>query len=298
MKKVLLLFSVNCFFILLLISGIFYACSKGSESKPFNTFAEDFSTRIIGMAFDNEDKMYVGTVENQAQKSILQITPGGEISTLVSIECLAIEYIKVGKDDSIYVAVIVDDTEGGAKILKITRDAKISLFSDGFTQPVGMAFDLENNMLVVDAMAKKIYKISPSKEKSVFIDLGNITGAKSGNYYHGIDFDHDCRNLYVAGLNTNGNGNLVIFPIKTDGNPDMPVILSDHYTKHVTIHLDVVYATIDSRGLLIIDADGTQKLMNDPLLNDGMNLCFGSKEFGENTLYVNTFDKIVKMTVK
>jgi len=295
MKKVLVLRRTWYIFAILIISGLFNACSKQNESPEITTFLQGFSTRVVGLAFDSEANMYLGTIEDQSQKSILRITPDGEISTLISFQCKAIEYIKAAKDDSLYVSVIVDDTVGGAKIFKINRDAKMSLFSDGFTQPVGMAFDLNGNMMVVDAMAKKVIKISPSKEKSVFIDLGNIADVPPGNYYHGIDFDTECRNLFVAGLNTSGKGNLLKFPIKTDGTPDNPVILCDHYAKHVTIHNNIAYSTIDDKALLIIQEDGSQKTINHSLLAEGMNLSFGRKEFGENTLYVNTFDKIVQV---
>jgi hypothetical protein len=154
---------------------------------------------------------------------------------------------------------------------------------------------MEDNMFVIDAMTKRVYKISPSKEKSVFIDLG-INPDVPDNYYHGIDFDGECKNLYIAGLATGNTGNLLKYPINDEGGTDEPIIISDHYSKHVVVHNNVVYSTIDSNSLLIINEDGSQKVINDPLLKDGMNLSFGLKEFGENTLYINTFDKIVKVS--
>jgi hypothetical protein len=295
MNKVLTPRRVRFIFIFALISGLFNSCSKQDESAEITTFLQDLPTRIVGLAFDSEANMYTGTIEDQPQKSILRITHDGEISTLISFQCFAIEYIKAAKDDSLYVSAIIDNVEGGAKIFKITRDAKISLFSDGFTQPVGMTFDLEGNLMVVDAMTKKVYKISPSKEKSVFIDLGNITDVPQGNYYHGIDFDRECRNLFIAGLNTSGKGNLLKFPIKADGTADNPEILSDHYAKHVTTHNNTTYSTIDDNSLLVIQKNGSQKTIKHSLLAEGMNLSFGRKDFGENTLYVNTFERIVKV---
>jgi hypothetical protein len=282
-----------------LFSGLSSSCSKSSESPAgidaqITTFMKDLPAQIMGLTFDSKGNMYVGTYEDQLPKRILKITHDGSISTFISIECFAIENIIADKNDSIYASVIIDDVEGGAKIFKITQDAKMSLFSEGFTQPVGITFDLEDNLFVVDAMAKKVYKINPAKEKSVFIDLGSTADVPS-NFYHSIDFDNEYKNLYIAGLNTGGRGNLLKYPINTEGNPDKPIIISDRFSKHVVVHNNVVYATVDISTLIIINAEGSQQLVQNPLLADGMYLSFGQKEFGENTLYINASDKIVEV---
>jgi hypothetical protein len=253
---------------------------------------EDLQVPVIGMTFDSQGYMYVGTIENGTQKSILKINHDGNISTLLSTECFAIENLKAGKNDTLYASIIVNNMEGGARIVKIAQDATMSIFSEGYTQPVGITFDLQDNTYVIDAMTKKVYKISQSKEKSIFIDLG-INNNIPDNFYHGIDFDRECKNLYIAGLNNGSTGNLLKFPINDDGSPDEPIIISNHYSKHIVVHDNVIYSTIDSNSLLIVNGDGSQKVVNNPLLDGGMNLSFGKKEFGENTLYVNTFNKIV-----
>ncbi len=281
-------------FILLLFSGLLVSCSKSSESPEISLFMEQLPAQIIGMTFDSNSDMYVGTIENGAQKRILKITHDGKISTFKSIECLAIEFLKTGRNDTVCASVITSDTEGGAQIVKIAQDGKIYIFSEGFTQPVGITFDLDDNMYVIDAMTKKVYRINPSKEKTVFIDLGMDHNIPD-NFYHGIDFDEECKHLYIAGLNTGSTGNLLKYTINSNGDPDEPEIINNHYSKHVVVHNNVVYSTIESSSLLIIDENGSQKVINDPLLNDGMNLSFGQKEFGENTLYINTFNKIVKV---
>lgn len=288
----------KCILLALPILAISLACSKGNENNNFAVFTDKFDTRVVGITIDSKSNMYVGTIEDNPQKRILKITPSGEISTFLSIECFAIEFINAGKNDSLYLSAIIDSKEGGAKIFKIGSDAGRSIFADSLTQPVGMAFDLSDNLLVVDAMNKKVYKITQEKEKSVFIDLGNIEGAEAGNYYHGIEIDPQSNYLLIAGLNNNGKGNLLKFTLRADGSPENPVILSDHYSKHVAIYNDISYTTVDSNGLLIINSDGSKENISDPLILNGMNLCPGIKQFGENKLYINTFDKIVIMTIK
>jgi hypothetical protein len=81
-----------------------------SESTEITTFMEDLPSRIIGMTFDSNGNMYVGTIGNQAQKKILKIAPDANISSLKSIECFAIEYLKAGRNDTIYFSVITDNT--------------------------------------------------------------------------------------------------------------------------------------------------------------------------------------------
>jgi hypothetical protein len=289
-------------FLFVLYSGSLISCSKSSESSAgidaqiTTFFMENAPAQIMGLTFDSDGNMYVGTYGNKPQKSILKITHDGSISTLISIECFAIENIKTDKNDSIYASVIINSTDGGAKIFKITQAGKMSLFSDGFTQPVGITFDQENNLFVVDAMVKKVFKINPLKEKSVFIDLGNSASVPD-NFYHGIDFDTDYKNLYIAGLNAAGTGNLLKFPITSEGTPDEPKIISDHYCKHVVVHNNVVYATADNNSLLIINSSDAQQVIKDPLLIDGGYLSFGQKEFGENTLYISAPEKIVEVNL-
>ena len=294
MKKNLHPGIVSCIFMLMIISELVSSCSKSIESPEIEIFMEDLPVQIVGMTFDSNGDMYVGTIENQDQKRILKITPDGKISSFKFIKCLAVEYLKAGKNNAIYVSVITDNAEGGAQIVKIAQDTTMSLVSEGFIQPVGITFDLEDNLFVIDAMKKQVYKITPSNEKSVFIDL-TMNQNVPDNLYHGIDFDSNCKYLFVAGLNSGGTGNLVKYPINNKGEPDEPIIISDHYSKHVTVHNNAVYSTIDNSSLLIINEDGSQNLLNDPLLKDGMNLSFGRKKSGENTLYINTFNKIVKV---
>ncbi len=278
----------------MLIPVLAGSCSKSNESPEIRTFLDELPARIIGMTFDSNGDMYVGTIEDRPQKRVLKITHDGKISTFKFIECFAIEYLKVGKNDTVYASVITDNVVGGAQIVKIAQDTIMTLVSGGFTQPVSIAFDHENNLFVIDAMTKRVYKISPSKVKSVFIDLGMNLNVPD-NLYHGLDFDGECKNLFIAGLNSGITGNLLKYPINAEGDPEEPIIISDHYSKHIVVHNNVVYSTIDNSSLLIINEDGSQRVVNNPLLKDGTNLSFGLKEFGDNTLYVNTFDKIVKV---
>jgi hypothetical protein len=298
MKNSLKTVKASFIFMFVFFSGLFSSCSKNSESPgietKITTFMEDFSAQIMGLTFDSKGNMYVATYEDQLPKRILKISHDGEISTLISIECFAIENIIADKNDSIYASVIIDDVEGGAKIFKITEDAKMSLFSEGFTQPVGITFDLEDNLFVVDAMAEKVYKINPAKEKSVFIDLGNPADVPV-NFYHSIDFDKEYKNLFIAGMNTGGKGNLLKFPINSEGDPGNPIIISNRFSKHVVVQNNVVYATVDASTLLIINEKGSQQPVTNPLLLNAGYLSFGQKEFGESTLYINTTDKIVEV---
>ena len=104
-------------------------------------------------------------------------------------------------------------------------------------------------------MTKKVYKISSSNAKSVYLDLG-IDADVPDNFYHSIEFDKDYSNLYVAGLNTGGRGNLLKYPIDDDNKPGRPIIMNSHFSKHLVIRNDVIYVTIDDGSLLIINKEG------------------------------------------
>jgi hypothetical protein len=300
MKNNLRNVETNSIFMLLLISGFLVACSNnndasGESETTITTFMKDFPAQIMGLTFDSKGNMYVATYEEQAPKRILKITHDGSISTFLSIECFAIQNLIADKNDSIFASIIIEAVDGGGQIFKITQDAKRALVSDGFTQPVGIAFDPEDNLFVVDAMQKKVYKISPAKEKSVFIDLENTSGVPD-NFYHSIAFDNECTNLYIAGQNTGNRGNILKFPINSEGKPGNPSIISNRYSKHLVVHNNVVYATVDASNLIIVNPDGSQQLVQNPLLIDSGYLSFGQKVFGEHTLYINTTDRIVEVS--
>jgi hypothetical protein len=299
MKNYLKNTKMNFIFIILLASGFFVSCSNNNETSAesettITTFMEDFTPHLMGLTFDSKGNMYVATYEEQAPKRILKITHDGSISTFLSIECFAIQNLIADKNDSIFVSVIIEEGDGGGQIFKITQDAKMSLVSEGFTQPVGIAFDQEDNLFVVDAIQKKVYKISPAKEKSVFIDLGN-TSEVPDNLYHSLAFNNEYTNLYIAGLNTGNKGSLLKFPINSGGNPGNPEIISNRFSKHVVVHNNIAYATVEVSNLLIVNTDGSQQLVQNPLLVDGGYLCFGQGEFGEQILYINTTHKIVEV---
>ncbi|MHB9029047.1 MAG: SMP-30/gluconolactonase/LRE family protein [Candidatus Latescibacterota bacterium] len=240
--------------------------------------------------------MYIATQGDNPQKILSKMTPDGKMTALASFEG-RFQFLNASQDSYIYASAVVNREKGSGKVLRFDRNGGIEVISEGFTQPVAITFDLHQNLYVVDAMAKKVYQITSKGKKSVFIDLESSPDA-AGNLYHGMDFDREYRNLYVAGINiTGGTGNLLKFPIDGQGKPGNPEVMARQNALHVVVADDGnVYATGYNGSLLILGNGGaTTVLRRDPLLANAMNLCFGKKGFDENILYVNTFDKIVKV---
>ena len=79
---------------------------------------DDLPAQIMGLTFDSKGNMFVATYENQAEKRILKITHDGTISTMVSFECFAFEYIKTDRNDSLYASVILISRKEVQKYLK------------------------------------------------------------------------------------------------------------------------------------------------------------------------------------
>jgi hypothetical protein len=106
--------------------------------------------------------------------------------------------------------------------------------------------------------------------------------------------------MFLAGINFNGAGNLLVFNINSKGELiEVPAVLDTSNCKQVKSAHNKLFATINTNSLLIKDfVNGQTKIIDHQLLKNGMTLSFGSKDFGEDILYVNAFDKILKVTFK
>jgi hypothetical protein len=105
------------------------------------------------------------------------------------------------------------------------------------------------------------------------------------------------QNLYIAGINiAGGMGNLLKIPVDKLGKPGNPQVMTRQNALHVAVSDNGKVFVTGYNGLLIIlGNNGSMNSYRDPLLVNGMYLCFGEKRFGKNTLYVNTFEKITRI---
>jgi hypothetical protein len=258
---------------------------------------QDFQSNNTGITFDKSGYMYVATVGDNPIKYILKINNNQDRDTICSIECFAIQFLKAAPDNSILASVVIERGKNNSQLLKISGKNTITIISDGFIQPVGMTFDSGNNLYLVDAFLKKVFRLTADNKKSIFIDMTRFQVSKEV-LYHGIDFNKDKNLLFLSGINIiGGKGNLLMFRIDPSGQvTDPPTVIFDGNCKHVITHKDLLFATVNTNSLLIKDLiSGSSKIIDDKLLTNGMTMSFGTGDFGEEKLYINAFDRIVTL---
>jgi hypothetical protein len=270
-----------------------------SNDLTVSVFMDDFPNRISGITFNNLGFMYVAESGSQPLKRIFKIDSSRKIDTVLSLKCFAFQYLKAGTDNSIYASIVFERGKDNASIMKISANDKISLVATGFTQPVAMTFDAQNNLYVVDAMQRKVFKITPENKKSIFLDIDQFPTFKT-ILYHGLNLNLEYNRMFLAGININGVGNLLMFNIKPEGNLiEVPKIVGTFNCKQVISAHDKLFATVNTNSLLIKDlANEHTNIIDHQLLTNGMTLSFGLKDFGDHILYINAFDRILKVTFK
>ncbi len=269
-------------------------------------FADNLVQGLVGLTFDQDGYMYVATHGNGPAdigkfgiKGIMRISPDGTRSIVANYECFAFQYLKYRKDGSILASVIRDAGSAGNGVVRITQDGRVSTFADGFVQPGGITFDALGNVYVVDAETNTVYKIDAFNRKSTFIDINATAHITSKIYFHGLEFDASSNSLYLVGLSaTQTRGKILKYPVGKDGSPGVPVLVAESVTPlHVTLDgKGNAFATVSKNSILYIRENGTaQEFQCQGPLFTGYTLEFGGKGFDETSLYVNAFDKIVKV---
>jgi hypothetical protein len=171
--------------------------------------------KVYGITFDNNGNLYAAKNGNE----IIKITPDGKAVTFCKLdpanssEKTYIWSLQLGSDGLIYASAM-------DRLLKITLEGKVStLFIDPSQKLMSVEFDLKGNLYVTSDT--KIYKFTPSLEKSLFIDCGGTSG------YLGLTdlkFDAGFKNLYVANYNDRQQYK---YPLKADGTPGEKQIIFD-----------------------------------------------------------------------
>ena len=82
----------------------------------------------------------------------------------------------------------------GSAIFKLKKDGSVSVFSDGFNTPNGMARSSDGTLYMADNLGSKIYRILANGTSQVFVNYPNPSG---------LLFEHDSDTLLVAGYQSN-----------------------------------------------------------------------------------------------
>jgi streptogramin lyase len=141
-------------------------------------------TSVTGLAFDNSGNCYA---TNFNGNKIQKITADGAVTDFVTTNLNGPHDIVFGPDGNLYVSNFF-----GGTISKITLAGIITTFASGFSNPVGLTFDMNNFLFVVNYSNGQLSKVSPT---GAFITYDFGTGLTSP---YGCVYSATNDKIYIA----------------------------------------------------------------------------------------------------
>jgi sugar lactone lactonase YvrE len=158
----------------------------------------------------------------------------------------------------------------GPNILKINSHGVMSELTGGFTRAFDVKVDHQGNMYVADDVEGRVYRVTPTLARTVFLD--RKPPQRAWFLLAGIDLDRGGANLY---LGERVSGRIFKYPILADGQAGQPSLIAEGITTLRTIAVGEggnVYALTDFPILVRIAPDGgrTDIAMREVLDAEGM----------------------------
>ncbi|HVN47361.1 MAG TPA: hypothetical protein VMU30_00925 [Bacteroidota bacterium] len=241
------------------------------------------SMRCFGIARSSDRTMFIvggDTAAIGTKGYISKITPTGEEKIFVPLSASFIgPGIDVDSTQNIFIAC-------GSIILKVSPEGRVDTLLQNFRGAFDIKLDRKGNLFIADHIEDKIYKVTPSLQKSVFIDNHPVS---SGSFMLGcLCFDKEYNNLYSA---EPLKKMLKKYPINRDGTAGAPdTILSDGPLIY-SFDIDdkgTIYA-IDFQRAAIVQISGKnqfQYLASDCMLKDPIGMRISSPGFHLQTIFI------------
>ena len=273
--------SFKNFFIFLIL--FIFSCASSNTDEP-DYFLKISGNRPYGIAFDNNELMYMITAPETGNGTLSKVTPNGEITDIAVLEGSFIgPGIYINNKNDIFITV-------GNKLLKVSPDGNTEIIADGFSLCFDVKFDNNGNIYVADDLKGIIYKIAPSGEKDIFFK-SDTTGPF---VLTSIIIDSNNENLYAREKNR-----IIKFKIDSNSTSEKPEVIIDN-TKMFYLCRDnnnnIYASTIDNA--IKIDTRGEIKYLSEKPLKTSIGVALGGKGFDEKSLYVSVEDGIIKIPIQ
>jgi streptogramin lyase len=144
---------------------------------------------VTGLAFDNSGNCYA---TNFSGNKIHKISPTGIVTDFVTTNLNGPHDIILGPDGNLYVS-----NYFGGTISKITLAGVITNFASNFSNPIGLAFDMNNFLFVVNNGNGQLSKVDPT---GTFITYNFGTGLTSP---YGCVYSATNDKIYISNYGAN-----------------------------------------------------------------------------------------------
>jgi hypothetical protein len=209
--------------------------------------------RIAAVAFDPRGTMFLAYEDS----SIRVMRPSGRVQKYAHTHIPFVgngpAFLRRGmafdSSGNLYV------TDGWA-LYRIGSDRKATKWVEGFRDVVDIKTDPRNNIYIADAAAGAVYRITPSLERSLYVDCGDPI--KAPDLITSIEFDRRFENLYVA---DRFGGRVLRYPIRPDGTPGGPQVAASSLMTLRSIAVDDegnILASVDYPLVVRIDREQHQ----------------------------------------
>ncbi|MQA30271.1 MAG: gluconolaconase [Luteitalea sp.] len=142
--------------------------------------AEPFATDLgvpCGLAFAADGALYVG----DRSGTIFKVDPSGRATTFTSLPAsIAAFHLAFGPDGSLYVT--GPTLAPYDPVYRIDRDGGVSVYSQAFGRPQGLAFDATGTLFVVEALAgaSGLYRVPSDGPAQLVLDGPGLVGVAFG----------------------------------------------------------------------------------------------------------------------
>jgi sugar lactone lactonase YvrE len=126
-----------------------------------------------GMAFDEEDNLYVG----DRSGTVFKISPNRQIFVFATLEpSIAAYHLAFGPDQYLYVT--GPTTSSFDCVYRISHTGEVEVFYRGLGRPQGLAFDAEDRLYVAASLGgrKGVVRITPDRQAELFVSGPGIVG--------------------------------------------------------------------------------------------------------------------------